>query len=156
MAAYVKVAVQHCLACMPGSKPHIFQRGKYPRRLMLLLLLACPPCRGASAFAQLGGAAPQQVSSAGALGPAHMLGAAAVMQQLAQQAWQQVQQRAQQDVKIVEQAAARGLEAAAEKLADVAQPVDGTDQLPGPSPVQLFWEVGSAACTGSVERSAMC
>lgn len=96
--------------------------------------------KGASAFAQLGGAAPQQVSSAGALGPAHMLGAAAVMQQLAQQAWQQVQQRAQQDVKIVEQAAARGLEAAAEKLADVAQPVDGTDQLPGPSPVQLFWE----------------
>lgn len=135
---------------------------------MLLLLLACLPCRRASRFAQQGGAAPQQVSSAGALGAvavmqrlwrcgavAVMLGAVAVMQQLAQQAWQQAQQRAQQVMKIVEQAAARGLEAAAEKLADVAQPVNGTDQLPGPSPVQLTWEVGSAACTGSVERVAM-
>lgn len=70
-----------------------------------------------------------------------MLGAVAVLQQLAVRAWKHAQQRAQQDMQVVEQAAVQGLGAAADKLANVAKPVDGTDQLPGYAFVQVCWEV---------------
>ncbi len=89
-----------------------------------------------------------------------MLGAVAVMQQLAERTWQQMQHRAQQDLQVLEQAAARGLDAAAEKLADLAQPVDGKSQVPGYSLLQVVWEVsGSGAaqcCSGACAAAGCC
>lgn len=70
-----------------------------------------------------------------------MLGAVAVVQQLAERMWQQVQQRAQQDVQVAERAVAGALDTASKALASSYTPVDGKQVLPGYAMPQVVWEV---------------